>query len=121
MKHIQKFNEEIDWSKKPFSYMKKFRNLEEEEDELEETEGLEEEDDDDDEIATDTFRINTSRIFRTKQQIRDYVVKLAKSENVGVELNWDGDMVTITAEGTDKELKKFEDRLEFGIKHLASM
>ncbi len=72
-------------------------------------------------VETENYRINTSRIFRLKQQIEDYIEKLSNDENVKVKFEYDGNILKIEAKSFRKNLDNFSRRLEFGIKHLGDI
>ena len=69
-------------------------------------------------IETENFKINTSRIFRTKQQIEDFIKKLSDAEDVKVKFEYAGNILNIEAKSFRKNLDNFSNRLESGIKHL---
>ena len=69
-------------------------------------------------IETETFKINTSRIFRTKQQIEDYIKKLSDAEDVKVKFEYAGNILNTEAKSFRKNLDNFSNKLESGIKQL---
>lgn len=72
-------------------------------------------------VKTENYRINTARIFRTKQQIEDYIKKLANDEDVKVKFEYVRNTLNIEAKSFRKNIDNFSKRLEFGVKHLGDI